>query len=89
VPLPAGSHSISYHVTQYGDDLSISLSVPFAIDSNTPATSVDAAAEAAMEAFVSTLQQLNPDYPVSARRTYHCQQDGDPWTPPQPDGGQA
>lgn len=87
MPLPAGSHSISYYVTQYGDDLSISLEVRFAIDSNTPATSVDVAGQVAMEAFVAKLQELNPAYPVSARRSYHCQRDGDPWTPPQLNGG--
>lgn len=76
--IPPGAHTIVYSVSQYGEAAEVYLQVAFDIGSNTAAL-VDTAAQAAMEAFVASLETQTPTAPVNATRAYRCDQTGDAW----------
>jgi hypothetical protein len=79
--IPSGAHTIVYSVSQYAEGTEVYLQVAFDIGSNTPAL-IDAAAQAAMESFVATLESLTPQAAVQAARVYECGQAGDAWPEP-------
>jgi hypothetical protein len=78
--LPAGARNVAYSINQYGYGAEINSKVVF--DLGISADLVEQAAQAAMEAFVAKLEQLTPDAPVNANRTYDVNIPGDPWPPP-------
>lgn len=78
MPIPQGATTVVYNVSQYGEGVEINQKVLFYLPSSSP-ESVDAAAQAAMEAFIAYLEQQSPLVNVSASRKYECALDGDVW----------
>lgn len=76
--VPDGAQTVEYSVNQYGDNVEIIQTVKFVLQSSSPSL-VDAAAEAAMEAFKAALQAANPTVQVYASRQYSCLAAGDAW----------
>lgn len=79
--IPPGAKSILFSISQYAESTEVYLQVEFPLASSTTA-SVDTAAQAAMNAFVASLEALNPGFPVQATRVYVCDQTGDAWPEP-------
>ena len=81
MPYPTGATTVVYSVSQYdeGDgNPEINTTIRFSLQGN-PASALDGAAQAAMDAYVAHLEGLNPGVTVSAARVYECSQAGDAW----------
>lgn len=85
MPMPEGARSVVYTVSQFADATEVQVQVTFDLTTSTPPSDIDAAAELAMNAFVTKIEELHPEAPVYAARTYSCRLPGDLW-PPAPEG---
>jgi hypothetical protein len=81
--IPAGAYAVAYevHVRDESDaDPEIFTNVQFPVDSPyAQGAPQDAAAQAAMEAYSSSLQTAYPALTVYASRQYLCRAAGDAW----------
>lgn len=88
MPIPDNASSVTYLIRAYnsdGDDPEILFEFTAPIHSNRPFAGVeDSAAQAAADAYRSTVQAAYPQVPVVASRTYGCDNPGDTWPPQSP-----
>lgn len=80
--VPEGAKSVGYFFNQYGDGVEIQTRITVLLEISGDVVAI--AMEAAMAAFVASLEAQTPGVPVHAERTYEGALNADPWPPAKP-----
>ena len=82
--IPEGAYRVHYGVRCFNDMLAepVDVSIGFTVDLHGTPVQADAAARAAAEAAIASLQGAFPHVPVTGTRYYDRSATGDPWPAP-------